>query len=96
MPRKLVIAAWNEMFPDGRSRLAQPRTPVNHSFVEVLRLECEIGDLDSSEAEDCLLDRIARPLAQQFLISSIAMRILLEKLGLFYRQVPHQSILTHT
>jgi hypothetical protein len=40
-----------------------------------------------------VLDRIARPLAEQFLVSPIAMRIRLEKLGLLHREVPHQRIL---
>ena len=95
MPRKLVMAAWDEMFPDGKPRVLQPRTPIDHPFVEVPRLECYDGDSDCSEAEDQVLDSFARPLAEQFLVSPIAMRIRLEKLGLLHRQVPHQRILTH-
>jgi Zn-dependent peptidase ImmA (M78 family) len=90
MPPKLVIAAWDEMFHDRKPRVIQPRTAINHSFVEVTR---QIGDLDCSETDDNVLDRIARPLAEQFLVSPIAMRIRLEKLGLLYREVPHQRIL---
>ena len=93
MPRKLVMAAWDEMFPDRKPRVPQPRTPVNHPFVEVPRVECQIGDHDCSETDDNVLDRIARPLAEQFLVSPIAMRIRLEKLGLLHREVPHQRIL---
>ena len=40
-----------------------------------------------------LLESFARPLAEQFLVSPIAMRIRLEKLGLLHREVPHQRIL---
>jgi hypothetical protein len=92
MPRKLVMAAWDKMFPDRKPRVLQPRTPINHPFVEVPRITCQIGDYDGSETDDNLLDRIARPLAEQFLVSPIAMRIRLEKLGLLYREVPHQRI----
>jgi IrrE N-terminal-like domain len=93
MPRKLVMAAWDEMFPDRKPRVLQPRTPINHPFVEVPRVECQIGGHDCSETDENVLDRIARPLAEQFLVSPIAMRIRLEKLGLLHREVPHQRIL---
>jgi Zn-dependent peptidase ImmA (M78 family) len=93
MPRKLVMAAWDEMFPDRKPRVLQPRTPINHPFVEVPRTECQIGDYDCCETDDEMLDRIARPLAEKFVVSPIAMRIRLEKLGLLHREVPHQRIL---
>lgn len=54
-----------------------------------------IGDLNCSHAEDYVLDRIARPFAEQFLVSPMAMRIRLEKLGLLHRQVPRQSVLSN-
>lgn len=84
MPRKLVSAAWNEQFPDGSPRVLQPRYPVNHPFVEVQR----------DETDDAVLDRVARPLARQFLVSPIAMRIRLETLGLLHREVPQQRNLS--
>jgi hypothetical protein len=34
MPRKLVFAAWDEMFPDRKQRVIQPRTPIEHRYVE--------------------------------------------------------------
>lgn len=93
MPRKVVMAAWDEMFPDRKPRVLQPRIPVSHPFVEVSRVECQIGNLDCAETDDNMLDRVARPLAEQFLVSPIAMRIRLEKLGLLLREVPHQQLL---
>jgi hypothetical protein len=93
MPRKLVIAAWDEMFSDRKPRVLQPRAPINHPFVEVPRNDRRIGNIDLPEADDKVLDRIARPLAGRFLVSTIAMRIRLEKLGLLLRQVPHQRTL---
>ncbi|WP_256806792.1 ImmA/IrrE family metallo-endopeptidase [Bradyrhizobium sp. Bra64] len=94
MPRKFVMAAWDEMFPDRKPRVLQPRTPINHPFVEVPRFDCQIGDHDCSETDDNVLYRIARPLAEQFLVSPIAMRIRLEKLGLLHRTVPLQRLLS--
>lgn len=88
MPRRLVKAAWHETFPDGKPRILQPRIAVDHPFVEVPR---EIDDPDRSRVDDYTLDCIARPLAQRFVVSPIAMRIRLERLGLLYRQVPQRS-----
>jgi IrrE N-terminal-like domain len=93
MPRKLVMAAWDEMFPDRKPRVIAPAVPVEHPFVEVRRVECRTGDFDRSETGDSVLDGIARPLAEQFLVSPIAMRIRLEGLGLLLRQVPRQRTL---
>jgi len=93
MPRKLVMAAWDEMFPDCKPRVIAPTVPVEHPFVELRRVECRIGDFDCSETDDNVLDGIARPFAERFLVSPIAMRIRLEKLGLLHRAVPHQRIL---
>jgi hypothetical protein len=93
MPRKLVMAAWDEMFPDRKPRVIQPPTPISHPFVEVPRGRCWIRGLLGPETDDNVLDRIARPLAEKFLVSPIAMRIRLEKLGLLHREVPHQRIL---
>jgi hypothetical protein len=84
MPRKLVFSAWDEMFPDRKQRVFQPRTPFSHPFVEIPRISCHIGDLDCSESDDEALDRFARPLAE---------RIRLEKLGLLHRVVPGQRLL---
>ena len=96
MPRKLIMAAWNDMFPDGKPRILQPPLPISHSFIEIPRLEWQHdNDPDGSRADDDALHRFARPLAQIFLVSPIAMRIRLEKLGLLHRRVPCQSVLTH-
>ena len=92
MPRKLVFAAWNEMFPDGKPRVIQPDLPVKHPFVEVPLTTWEFCGHDWTESVDDALDRIARPLAERFLVSPIAMRIRLENLGLLLREVPHQHL----
>ena len=84
MPRKLVIAAWGEMFPDHKQRILQPRNPIDHPFVEVPR----IGKFNCSQTDENALNRIAQPLAERFLVSPIAMRIRLEKLRLLLREVP--------
>ncbi|MBN9534215.1 MAG: ImmA/IrrE family metallo-endopeptidase [Alphaproteobacteria bacterium] len=86
MPRKMVFAAWDEAFPDRKQRVLQPETPIEHPFVEIGR--------DFDDDEDRVLDSFARPFAERFLVSPIAMRIRLEKLGLLHRVVPRQRLLT--
>jgi hypothetical protein len=93
MPRKLVFAAWHEMFPDRKQRVLQPRTPINHPLIEIPHLPGQ-SEFNCSETAENALDRFARPLAKRFLVSPIAMRIRLEKLGLLFREVPDQRILT--
>jgi hypothetical protein len=44
-------------------------------------------------ANEQAMEQVARPFAEQFLVSPIAMRIRLEKLGLLYREAPHQPAL---
>ncbi len=94
MPRKLVFAAWEEMYSDRQPRVIAPETSVEHPFAEVRRPSWRIAGYYSwmDSVEDAL-DRIAQPFAQKFLVSPIAMRIRLETLGLLMREVPHQLIL---
>jgi hypothetical protein len=93
MPRKLVFAAWDAAFPDRKPRVLQPRTSISHPYVEIRRLDLRIGNIDCSETDDEALDRIAKPFAETPLVSPIAMRIRLEKLGLLHREVPRQRVL---
>ena len=92
MPRKLIFSAWDEIFPDRKQRVLQPRTPLSHPFVVIPRISRHFGDLDCLERDDEALDRFARPLAERFLVSPIAMRIRLGKLGLLHRVVPGQRL----
>lgn len=94
MPRKLVFAAWDDAFPDRKQRVLRPATPIDHPFVEIARFECRIPGAESSEIDDQALDSFAKPFAQRFLVSPIAMRIRLERLGLLHRTVPLQRLLT--
>ena len=94
MPRKLLFAAWDEMFPDRKQRVIAPSFTINHPFVEVTQMKLLFGSKPMwTESIDEALERIARPLAEQFLVSPIAMRIRLERLGLLLREVPHQHLL---
>lgn len=94
MPRKMVFAVWDEFFPDRKQRVLQPETPIAHSFVEIPRYQMYgISGIDIWEDDDTTLERFCKPLAERFVVSPIAMRIRLEKLGLLHRTVPLQKLL---
>jgi|SRR5580704_1346792 Zn-dependent peptidase ImmA (M78 family) len=96
MPRNLVFAVWEEIFPDRRPRIVQQHASINHPFIEVPRVKSRNRECGDFELNDELLDRVARPLAKRFLVSPTAMRIRLENLGLLLREVPRQRILINS
>jgi Zn-dependent peptidase ImmA (M78 family) len=93
MPRKLVMAAWDDAFPDRKPRVLKPATLIDHSFVEFHREIYVTPARVEAETDDQALDRFAAPFAKKFLVSPIAMRIRLERLGLLHRAVPLQRLL---
>jgi IrrE N-terminal-like domain len=93
MPRKLIFAVWDEAFPDRKQRVLQPARPIEHPFVEIARFERHIPGTERTVSDDQALDSFAKPFAEKFLVSPIAMRIRLEKLGLLHRVVPGQRLL---
>ena len=94
MPRKMVFAVWDEFFPDRKPRVLQPKTLIEHSFVEIPKYGFQLnGQMLECETDDEALERFCKPLAERFLVSPIAMRIRLEKLGLLHRTVPLQRLL---
>ncbi len=94
MPRKMVFAAWDEFFPDRKQRVLQPKIPIKHAFIEIPKYGFQMsGQMLECETDDEALERFCKPLAERFLVSPIAMRIRLEKLGLLHRSVPLQRLL---
>ena len=85
MPRKMVFEVWDKKFPDRKRGVLKPTTPIDHPYVEIERFKLL--------TDDQTLERFAKPFAETFLVSPIAMRIRLEKLGLLLRDVPLQRIL---
>jgi hypothetical protein len=89
MPRKLVFWAWRDRFGNDH-----PRTLRREDRMVV---PCGVGEetaavvrsFDQSR-DDEVLEHFARPLADQFMVSRIAMRIRLEKLNLLHREIPRQ------
>ena len=61
----------------------------NHLKLRVDFDDLQFGIIEKAAADDFVLDAFARPLAERFQVSPIAMRIRLENLGLLLREVPH-------
>jgi uncharacterized protein DUF955 len=94
MPRRLIMQAWRNQFSNYNPRMIR-RTD---RIVVCCDEGDEIGMAEFERAQDNeVLELFARPLAAQFLVSPVAMRIRLEKLGLLLREVPRQgSLLLHS
>jgi Zn-dependent peptidase ImmA (M78 family) len=93
MPRALVMQAWLERFPDGRPRVVEGsrrKVIVSMTDPKERELEAKVEEWENEQA----MEQVARPFAAQFIVSPIAMRIRLEKLGLLNREAAHQSALT--
>jgi Zn-dependent peptidase ImmA (M78 family) len=91
MPRKLIMAAWDEIFPDRHPHIMN-RT--NRDLVAAISdaegrdFELKVEEWQNKQA----MEDFARPLAQQFLVSSEAMSIRLQTLGLLLSEVPRQRM----
>ena len=99
MPRNLVFRAWRQEFGD-----LDPRELIEFRGVPE-DYDREIEEIDPEEKQllekllnprdpaEMLAEVVAHPIAEQFVVSPIAMRIRLEKLGLLIREVPVRRIL---
>ena len=79
MPRAMVMGAWREHFGDVDPRILP-------------RMEADgIGNTDKSNGDEQLVKDFVRPLADQFVVSPMAMGIRLEKMGLLLRESLRQA-----
>jgi Zn-dependent peptidase ImmA (M78 family) len=99
MPRKLVFQALRDRFGNDHPRGLR-RKDGTVDVDEIIRMlpnfvavPVVISHSFDRACDDQLLKHIARPFAEQFLVSPIAMRIRLERLGLLHREVPRQQSL---
>jgi len=92
MPRKLVMRAWRERFGNDHPRVLRRKDRIvvlgdaEDEIVTPVRAFDETRDNEAME-------HFARPFAEQFLVSPVAMRIRLERLGLLHREIPRQRLL---
>jgi Zn-dependent peptidase ImmA (M78 family) len=95
MPRKMILASWNEMSSDEKQGILRLYTRISQASVENRLTSCGAkGGLDLNETDDEALKCFCRSFASRFQVSPIAMRIRLEKLGLLRCAVSHQQLLT--
>jgi hypothetical protein len=99
MPRKLVFQAWRDRFGNDHPRGLRRKDgtvdvdEISRMLPNFLAVPVGISDSPNRACDDQLLKHIARPFAEKFLVSPIAMRIRLERLGLLHREVPGQQSL---
>jgi hypothetical protein len=92
MPRNLILQAWRDTFGNGHPRVLRRKNRIvlpggaEGEIVTAVRAFDETRDNEAME-------HFSRPFAEQFLVSPIAMRIRLERLGLLHREVPRQRSL---
>jgi hypothetical protein len=92
MPRNSVIETWRERFGDTNARILKRKNRINlpsdasGEMAEVCRSINEQRDVEA-------MNEFVRPFAEKFLVSMVAMRIRLERLGLLQREVPRQRSL---
>jgi len=92
MPKDLVIEAWQERFGNTNARILRRK----NRFSLPADLDDEIAvafrNFDQ-QRDDEAMNEFVRPFAKKFLVSMVAMRIRLERLGLLHREVPRQRTL---
>jgi Zn-dependent peptidase ImmA (M78 family) len=94
MPRKLVMQAWRDMFGNDHPRILRQKDRIVVPGDTEEEIAAAVRAFDQGR-DDEVMEHFARPFAEQFLVSPIAMRIRLEILGLLHREVPRQrSLLT--
>jgi Zn-dependent peptidase ImmA (M78 family) len=91
MPRKLLMQAWRDKFGNDHPRVL-PRMDQMVVWCGGEEQVWAIRGFDQGRADE-VMEHFARPLAEQFLVSPVAMRIRLERLELLHREVPRQRSL---
>src|SRR5215467_5497230 len=86
MPRKLVMQAWCERFGNDHPRVLCRKDRIVVPRDAEGEIATAVAAFDQTR-DDQAMEHFARPFAEQFLVSSVAMRIRLEKLGLLHREV---------
>ena len=92
MPKKLVMEAWQARFGNTNARILKRKNRialpayVDHEIAAALRTF-------DQQRDDEVMNEFVRPFAKKFLVSMVAMRIRLERLGLLHREVPRQRTL---
>jgi Zn-dependent peptidase ImmA (M78 family) len=99
MPRKLVFETWCERFGTTAPFIFEINksnpifAPRRSNWIHISRAFESERDTHKKPDYQIVFNMIAREFAQVFCVSTEAMRIRLEKLGLLLREIPHQQTL---
>jgi Zn-dependent peptidase ImmA (M78 family) len=94
MPRRRIHDEWKDCLGRTRPLLVSDLRPNRQVMMRAQTLIYEQGRNEADAVDDALFENVAKPIARRFGVSSAAMRIRLEKLGLLLRQAPRQTSLT--
>jgi Zn-dependent peptidase ImmA (M78 family) len=89
MLKNVVIEGWRRRFGNTNARILRRKNRITlPGYVndEIAAALCSF----EQQHDDEVLKEFVRPFADKFLVSMIAMRIRLEKIGLIHREVPPQ------
>jgi Zn-dependent peptidase ImmA (M78 family) len=92
MPRNLVTEAWRERFGHAKARVLRRKNRTTLPDYVSDEIAAALQSFER-QSDDDFLNEFVRPFAKKFLVSMVAMRIRLEKLGLLHREVPAQRTL---
>jgi len=92
MPRNLIIEAWRKRFGDTKPRILSRRNRITWSGHVSDDFAAALQSFEH-QSDDEAINVFVRPFAEKFLVSTVAMRIRLEQLGLLHRAVPCQPSL---
>ena len=90
MPRNLVFQAWQERFGNSNARILRPKYPLCLPANASDEMAAMFHSLNQRQ-DDEEMNRYVLPFAKKFLVSMVAMRIRLERLGLLHREIPRQQ-----
>ena len=92
MPRKLIMQVWRDTFGNDHPRILRRKDRIVVPCDTEEEIAAAVRAFDQGR-DDEVMEHFARPFAEQFLVSPVAMRIRLERLGLLHREVPRQPSL---
>jgi Zn-dependent peptidase ImmA (M78 family) len=92
MPRKLVMQAWRDKFGNDRPRILCRKDRIVVPCDTEEEISTPVRAFEQAR-DDEAMEHFARPFAEHFLVSPVAMRIRLERLGLLHREIPRQRSL---
>jgi Zn-dependent peptidase ImmA (M78 family) len=92
MPKTMLITAWRERFGNTNSRIVRRKHRIDLPADAGAEFATAIQSFEQQRDDDAL-QLFVRPFAEKFKVSTAAMRIRLEKLGLLHREMPRQQSL---